>query len=88
MIKGHVVFTNSDLTTEAGLVSLGQHTYALYIANYDGSDWVEVRLNGGPHSVWVPPAASGTQVYMEVPGDYTQVQVVTAASAVRIYAIG
>jgi hypothetical protein len=87
MGNGQIVYTNGNLTDSDEEVSLGQHTRILYIANNDGADWVEVRLNGGPHSVFVPPSGD-CKHYIEVPGDYPKVQVVTASSAVRLYAVG
>lgn len=87
MGNGQVIFTNSNLTDGDGQVSLTQHTMRLYIANNDGESWVEVKLNGGPHSVFVPPVGTSPH-YIEVPGDYTKIQVMTAGSAIRIYAVG
>lgn len=88
MSEGHIVYTNGNLTTGDGEVSVGQHTSEVYIANFDTASWVQVKLNGGPHSVWVPPAPASGHTYMCIPGDYTKLQVVTAASAVRVFAIG
>lgn len=88
MSDGHIVYSNGNLTTSDGEVSIGQHTMELYIANNDISNWIEVKLNGGPHSVWVSPAPTAGHTYMCVPGDYTSIEVVTANSAIRVYAVG
>lgn len=87
MGNGQIVYTNSNLTDADEEVSLTQHTMRLYIVNYDGTSWVEVKLNGGPHSVWIPPVGDSPH-YTEVPGDYTKIQVMTSSSAVRVYAVG
>jgi hypothetical protein len=88
MSNGHIVYSNGNLTTEDGEISIMQHTSEVYIANFDKSNWIEVKLNGGPHSVWVPPAPTDGHTYMKVPGDYVKLQVITANSAVRVYAVG
>lgn len=87
MITGHVVFTGvfSDSDEE---VSIGQHTYGIYAVVKEGSDWVTLRLNGGPHEVLLPPASADHNCYTFVPGDYTSFEVVTGSAVVSLYAIG
>jgi hypothetical protein len=87
MANGQIVYTNSNLTDQDGEELLGQHTSALYVINNDGSGWVELRLNGGPHSVWVPPVGDSPS-YTCVPGDHPRIQVMTPDGSLRVFAIG
>ena len=50
--------------------------------------WVEVKMNGGPHSVLLADANGHAHAYTEVPGDYTKIQVMTAGASIAVYAIG
>lgn len=88
MNYGSIVYSNGSLQDTDGEVSINHHTYCLYIANVDTNHWIEVLLNGGPHSVWIPDAQNHTHNYVKIPGDYTKIQVITASSTVAVYAIG
>lgn len=83
-----IIYSNGSLQDTDGVVTFIGHTTDLYIANVDTNHWIEVRLNGGPHSVWIPDTNSHQHGYVHIPGDYTKVQVITASSTVAIYAIG
>lgn len=87
MYNGHIVFSG-EYTNNNGLVAIGQHTSALYVAAKETNDWIELRLNGGPHVVYVPPSGTDTSTYLVIPGDYVSFQVITASSKVVVYAIG
>jgi len=81
-----IVYSNGALTTANGAVNWGHHTYEINIMSKDTNNWIEVRLNGGPHSIWIPP--KDTHNYTTIRGDYTSAQVITAASTVAIFALG
>lgn len=83
-----IVFSRETLTDADGQVSVGQHTSAINIINNNTNHWIEVKLNGGPHSVWIPPYNAHSPHYINVPGDYTKIQVMTASSSIRVFAIG
>ena len=82
-----IVYSNGALADTDGEVTLPSHTSAIYIANKDTSNWIEVKLNGGPHSVWIPDSNGHEHGYVVVPGDYTKIEVVTASSTVAVYAV-
>lgn len=82
-----VIYSNGALTDSAGEVEFNGHTTELYIANKDTNAWVEVKLNGGPHSVWIPDGNGHQHGYTRIPGDYTRIQVMTAGATVAVYAI-
>jgi hypothetical protein len=88
MSYGSVVYSNGSLQDTDGEISFSHHTYCLYIANVDTNHWIEVKLNGGPWSVWVPEGNNHQHGYIKIPGDYTKIQVMTASSTVSVYAIG
>jgi len=82
-----IVYSNGALTDGDGEIQLPGHTSAVYIANVDTNHWVEVKLNGGPHSVWIPDSQGHVHNYVCVPGDYTKIEVVTETSTVAVYAV-
>lgn len=84
MTSGQVVFSG-EYSTSDGEVLIRQHTHGLYLCAKDAGGWVEVKLNGGPHSVFLGNTFNN---YTFVPGDYTKFEVVTAGSTVVMYAIG
>jgi hypothetical protein len=83
MSESTLVYSNKNLVTADGVVNIGHHTSELYIYNKGASD-VDVKLNG-QYTVLLP--AESTE-YIEIDGDYTTIQVITAASAVAVFALG
>lgn len=87
MSEGHIVYSNTSLTAADGEQTISHHTRALYIANVDTNNWIEVKLNG-KHSVMIPDANGHVHNYVEIPGDYNTIEVITAASTVAVFAVG
>jgi hypothetical protein len=83
MSESTLVYSNKNLVTADGAVSIGQHTSEIYVYNKGASD-VDIKLNGF-YTVLIP--AESTE-YVEIGGDYTSIQVVTASSAVSVFALG
>jgi len=83
MSENTLVYSNKNLVTADGAVSIGQHTSDIYVYNKGASD-VDIKLNGF-YTVLIP--AESTE-YVQISGDYTSIQVVTAASAVSVFALG
>ena len=83
-----IVYSNGALTDADGEVSWNHHTYEVNIAAKDTNHWIEVRLNGGPWSIWIPPEDNQSHAYVTIRGDYTKMQIITAASTVSVFAIG
>ena len=83
MSESTLVYSNKNLVTADGAVNIGQHTSELYLYNKGAAD-VDVKLNG-QYIVLLP--AESTE-YIEIDGDYTTIEVITAASAVAVFALG
>ena len=83
MSESTLVYSNKNLVTADGVVNIGHHTSELYVYNKGASD-VDIKLNG-QYVVLLP--AESTE-YIEIEGDYTTIQVITAASAVAVFALG
>lgn len=87
MSNDTLVFSNTALTSASGVVSVGRHTSLLKILNTHATTNAVVKLNGGPLSVLVPAINSGGG-YLEVHGDYTQIEVVTESVTLAVMAFG
>jgi hypothetical protein len=83
MSGSSLVYSNKNLVTADGAVNIGQHTSELYVYNKGASD-VDIKLNG-QYTILLP--AESTE-YIEIDGDYTTIQVITASSAVAVFALG
>ena len=83
MSESTLVYSNKNLVTADGVVNFGQHTSEVYVYNKGASD-VDIKLNGR-YTILLP--AESTE-YIEIDGDYTTIEVVTAASAVAVFALG
>jgi hypothetical protein len=83
MSESTLVYSNKNLVTADGVANIGQHTSELYVYNKGASD-VDIKLNG-IYTVLLP--AESTE-YVEIDGDYTTIEVVTANSAVAVFALG
>lgn len=82
------IIYSGEVSDTDGEVTFPGHTYAVYMINKDYNDWVQVKMNGGPHSVLLADANGHAHAYTEVPGDYTKIQVMTAGATIAVYAIG
>jgi hypothetical protein len=87
MSDGTLVFSNTALTSASGAVSVGSHTRVIKIFNTHATTNAIVKLNGGPLTVLVPAINSGGG-YLEIHGDYTTIEVVTASVTVAVIAFG
>jgi hypothetical protein len=83
MSENTLVYSNKNLVTADGEVNIGLHTSELYVYNKGASD-VDIKLNGF-YTILIP--AESTE-YVAISGDYTTIQVVTASSAVAVFALG
>ena len=87
MDNDSLVFSRTALTSADGAVSIGRHTSLIKLLNQDPTTNAVVKLNGGPLTVLVPAINSGAG-YLTVDGDYTSVEVVTAAVTIAVMAFG
>lgn len=83
MSNGSLIFSNKNIVTADAVVNIGGHTSSVYVHNKGGSD-IDIKLNEF-FTILIPAESTG---YMEIPGDYTTVQVVTASSAISFFAVG
>jgi len=87
MSDGTLVFSNTGLTSTSGAVSIGRHTDSISIFNTHATTNATVKLNGGPLTVLIPAMTSGGG-YVEIDGDYTTIEVVTASVTLAVMAFG
>lgn len=87
MSDGTLVFSNTALTSASGAVSIGRHTRVIKILNTHATTNAIVQLNGGPLTVLIPAINSGGG-YLEIDGDYTTIEVVTASVTLAVMAFG
>jgi hypothetical protein len=83
MSESSLVYSNKNLVTADGVVNIGQHTSELYVYNKGATD-VDIKLNN-QYTILLPAESTD---YIEIDGDYTTIQVVTASSAVAVFAVG
>lgn len=84
MSYGSIVYSDTAVDSTAGEVSIGRHTLSVNFVNTHASTNAVVRLNGGPHEVLIPAGKN----YVEVKGDFTKFQVITAGVTLAVFAIG
>lgn len=83
MSNGSLIFSNKNIVTADATVNIGGHTTSVFVHNKGVSD-IDIKLNSF-FTVLIPAEVTG---YMEIPGDYTTVEVVTATSSIAFFAIG
>lgn len=83
MSNGSLIFSNKNIVTADATVNIGGHTTSVFVHNKGASD-IDIKLNSF-FTVLIPAELTG---YMEIPGDYTTVEVVTATSSIAFFAIG
>ncbi len=84
-----IVFSNTEVTSTSGtggVVSLNTHTSCIHFYNKDNNTDAVVKLNGGPHQV-VIPSKQHHPAYVEIEGDYTKFQIMTADVTLAVYAV-
>lgn len=80
---GQLIYSNTALADTDGATAFNGHTTCVFVYNLGGSN-VTVRLNN-KYDVLIP---ANTIEYTAVPGDYTQIEVITGTSSVAVYAVG
>ena len=84
-----IIFSDTAVTSASGasgVVSTNGHTKCIHFYNTHATTDATVKLNGGPHQVVIPAIASGGG-YVEIEGDFTSFQVMTAAVTLSVYAV-
>lgn len=87
-MQGTLVYSNTGLTSVNSVVSIEHHTSCIYLMNISDSTDSTVKLNG-KYQVYVhhTPNQSSSR-YIEIPGDYTTIEVLTANTTIAVYAVG
>lgn len=83
-----IVYSDTNVVTGDGVVSLPKSTQAVYFFNKTNNTIVEVELNGGPHRVLLPDVATHHHGYIVIPGNYGSFEIITANATVGVFAIG
>ena len=85
---GSLVYSNASITAANGVVDIGQHTSAIFVANLSKDTDIIIILNG-KYNIFLSHVPNGAvHQYEKIPGDYTTVQVLTANTSIAIYAVG
>jgi hypothetical protein len=85
---GSLVYSNTLITPADGVVSIGQHTSAVYVVNLSKNHDTTIKLNG-KYNIFLSHVPNGVvHQYEKIPGDYTTVEVLTANTSIAIYAVG
>jgi hypothetical protein len=84
MEQNSIVYSDIAITSADGEISTNAHTHTIYFWNQDGSTDATIKLNG-KHQVVIPAASN---FYIEIKGDYTKFQVMTASVTLSVFAIG
>lgn len=85
---GSLVYSNTGITSTNNTVAINHHTNSIFLLNTSTTTDATVRLSDS-FNVLVPKTpSSGAGVYVQVPGDYVSVQVITAGVTIAVYAVG
>ena len=84
MSYGSIVYSDTAVTSADGVVSTNSHTHFINFFNTHASTNAIVKLNGGPREVLIPAGKN----YVEIKGDYTSFEVLTAGVTLSVFAIG
>lgn len=85
---GSLVYSNTAITSASGVVNFGHHTSAVFILNLDATNDAVIKLNN-QYLLNIPHTPNqATRAYVKIPGDYTEMQVITANITVSVFAIG
>jgi len=85
---GSLVYSNTGITSSSGVVNIGSHTNAIHLCNLNSTTSASVNLNGR-YTVLCPHTPSQSSArYIQIFGDYTTVEVLTANCTIALFAIG
>jgi uncharacterized membrane protein len=85
---GSLVFSDTAIASTDGVISFSHHTSAVHVLNTNSSTSATIRLNG-LHQIVIPHTPTqATGVYVCIPGDYTNIEVLTAGVSLSVFAVG
>lgn len=79
-----LVYSDTSVSSTDGEISFNRHTRCVHFINLHASTNAVVRVNGGPHEILIPAGKN----YVELEGDYTKFQVITAGVNIAVFALG
>lgn len=88
MSEQTLVYADTAVTSTDGEVSIGRHTSSIKFYNSSTTTDAVIKINGGPLSVLIPSTSEGNAGYVELYGDYTKFEVVTASVTIAVMAFG
>jgi hypothetical protein len=88
MSEQTLVYSDTAVTSADGEVSVGRHTSSIKFYNASNVTDAVVQVNGGPLRVLIPSTAEGNAGYVELYGDYTKFEVITAGVTIAVMAFG
>lgn len=87
-MHGSLVYSTTGITSANSVVSIGQHTTCLKVANLNSATDAVIKLNS-KYEILIPHTPNQSYGnYVEICGDYTTVEVLTANCTIAMYAIG
>ena len=87
-MHGSLVYSTTGITSANSVVSIGQHTTCLKAANLNSATDAVIKLNS-KYEILIPHTPNQSYGnYVEICGDYTTVEVLTANCTIAMYAIG
>lgn len=88
MSEQTLIYSDTAVTSGDGEISVGRHTSSIKFYNASTTTDAVIKLNGGPLTVLIPSLTDGNAGYVELYGDYTKFEVVTAGVTVAVMAFG
>lgn len=88
MSEQSLVYSDTAITSADGEISIGRHTSSIKFYNASTTTDATIKINGGPLSVLIPSTSEGNAGYVELYGDYTKFEVVTAGVTIAAMAFG
>jgi hypothetical protein len=87
-MHGSLVYSSTGITSASGVVNFGQHTSCVQVANLNSTTDAVIKLNG-QYQILIPHTPNQSYGnYVEICGDYTTIEVITASCTIPVIAIG
>jgi len=85
---GSLVFSDTAIASTDGVISFNHHTSAVHVLNTNTATDATIRLNG-LHQIVIPHTpVQSCGIYVCIPGDYTNIEVLTASVSLSVFAVG
>jgi hypothetical protein len=81
-----MVYSNPDVTSADGVISIGRHTSQIAFMNQD-LNMCDIKLNG-KFTIRIGHGQTEAHFYNLIDGDYTTFEILTANTNISVYALG